>query len=238
VPVTQVIFDQLLAEIRDGRLRPGDRLPTEAELVNVFGVGRSSLRESLRALVTLGLIETKPGRGAIVAELAGTRPLDLSTAVDIEMLNRRELLDLLEVREAVEGKAAELAAIRADADDLKRIREQEQEVRRRVAEGRAYFGANVAFHTAIANASHNRVVVSATKLIAGQVRGFRERLMRELPLMPERDVREHKAIVAAIARRDPEAARAAVIVHMRSFSAVLKAADAAQAERRRVGSIA
>src|SRR6516162_9215081 len=111
--VSQIVLDQLLAEIREGSLKPGDRLPTESELTRMFEVGRSSIREALRGLITLGLIETKPGRGAIVRHGAESPLARVGFRVSVEQLNTRALLDLLEVREALEGQAAEYAARRA-----------------------------------------------------------------------------------------------------------------------------
>ena len=66
VPLSQKVLDQLLSRIRDGSLRPGDRLPGEYELMRQLDVGRSSVREALRGLITLGVVETKPGRGAVI----------------------------------------------------------------------------------------------------------------------------------------------------------------------------
>ena len=105
--ISRVVFDQIVTEIRRGSLRPGDRLPTEQELVTAFKVSRSSVREALRGLVTLGLIETRQGR-ALVALQAESPLVEATRNVDMDHLNRRALLDLLEVREALETKARAL----------------------------------------------------------------------------------------------------------------------------------
>ena len=236
-PVSQIILDQLLSEIRDGRLNPGDRLPTEGELMQVFEVGRSSVREALRGLITLGLIETKPGRGAIVTHQA-TSPLARSgPTVSVEQLNIRALLDLLEVREGLEGQAAEYAARRATVREIKELRLLHAAVERDVRRGRTYFRTNAAFHTAIARAAHNSVLAESIRLLAGQVRGYRERLMRELPSMPQQDVVEHRAILEAVAAGSPERAREAMVAHIRSFSKLVSALNEAP-RRRAAGGLA
>jgi GntR family transcriptional regulator, transcriptional repressor for pyruvate dehydrogenase complex len=222
-PISRVVFDQIAAEIRRGRLRPGDRLPTEQELVAAFKVSRSSVREALRGLATLGLIETRQGRGAIVA-LQAESPLAHATRnVDMDHLNRRALLDLLEVREALETKAASLAAQQATRSEIQMLRQLQVAVEQDVAEGRSYFRSNAAFHRGIAVAGHNPLLIETIEQVGGQVRAYRERLMREIRSMPKQDVREHRAIIDAIAAGNAERARDAVSAHLRSFARLVSA---------------
>ena len=222
VPLSQIVFDQTMAEIREGRLRPGDRLPTELELVRMLQVSRSSVREALRGLVTLGLIETKPGRGAIVAAKAQVPLASLPRHADLDNLERQALLDLLEVREALETKAAMLAVERATEHDIATLRRLHQAVVRDVDAGRSYFKTNAAFHRAIAEAAHNPLLAETIAHVGGQVRAYRERLMREITAMPQQDVREHGAIVEAIAGRRRDRAMQAVAAHLRSFAALVQ----------------
>jgi GntR family transcriptional repressor for pyruvate dehydrogenase complex len=223
--VSQIILDQLLDRIRDGNLRPGDRLPTEIELMELFKVGRSSVREALRGLITLGLIETKPGRGAIIRHGAESPLARVGLHVSVEQLNARSLLDLLEVREALEGQAAEYAARRSTSNEVKQLRLLQAAVERDIRRRRTYFKTNAAFHTGIARAARNSVLAESIRLLASQVRGYRERLMRELPAMPQQDIIEHRAIVDAIAAGAPETAREAMVTHIRSFSKLVLVAD-------------
>ena len=228
IPLSQAVLDQLIAYIKSGAIKPGDRLPGEYELMRRLGVGRSSVREALRGLITLGLVETKPGRGAIV--LAGIpNPLAHLQArgLSIEQLQKLAILDLLEVRESLEGQAAQLAAARATPPEMAAISRCALEVERQVAEGRTYFRANFAFHFAIARASHNSVLAESVRHLVGEIRAYRERLMREVPQMPERDVTEHRAILKAIQDHDPDRARRLMIKHLRSFAAVVRSLDAA-----------
>jgi GntR family transcriptional repressor for pyruvate dehydrogenase complex len=221
VPLSQVVFEQTMAEIREGRLRPGDRLPTELELVKLFQVSRSSVREALRGLVALGIVETKAGRGAIVAAKAQVPIASLPRHADLDNLERQALLDLLEVREALETKAALLAVERATEDDIATLRRLHEAVVRDVEAGRSYFKTNAAFHRAIAEAAHNPLLAETIAQVGGQVRAYRERLMREITSMPRQDVREHGAIVQAIAARRADRAAEAVVAHLRSFAALV-----------------
>ena len=223
------MLDQILAEIREGRIKPGERLPSERMLMQAFAVGRSTVREALQGLVTLGLVSNRQGRGAVVTTQAASPFATLRRNVDLEQLNKRALLDLLEVREALEGKAAEFAARRATANDIEELERQHEAVEREVRAERSYFRPNALFHKAIATAAHNPVLAESISLLVGQVREYRERMMREAPLMPRRDVREHLAILTAIRRRDPERARDAMLAHIRSFARVIEAQSEAEA---------
>jgi GntR family transcriptional repressor for pyruvate dehydrogenase complex len=220
--VSQDVLDQILAEIREGRIKPGERLPSERLLMAAFAVGRSTVREALQGLVTLGLVSNRQGRGAIVTTQATSPFASLRRSVDLEQLNKRALLDLLEVREALEGKAAEFAALRATADDIVELERQYDIVEREVRANRTYFRSNALFHKAIATAAHNPVLAESINLLVGQVRQYRERMMREIPLMPRRDVREHLAVLTAIRRHNPDRARQAMIEHIRSFARIIE----------------
>jgi GntR family transcriptional regulator, transcriptional repressor for pyruvate dehydrogenase complex len=217
------VLDQILGEIREGRIKPGERLPSEKQLMEVFAVGRSTIREALRGLVTLGLVANRQGRsGAIVTTQAASPLASLRRNIDLEQLNKRALLDLLEVREALEGTAAELAARRATADDIAEIEKQHEAVERDVRAQRVYFRANALFHKAIAAAAHNPVLAESISLLHRQVREYQERMMREVPLMPRRDVKEHLAILTAVRRRNLQGAREAMVVHIRNFAQVIE----------------
>jgi len=223
VPLSQVVLDQVLAQIRGGSLRPGDRLPSEYELMRMLSVGRSSVREALRDLISLGLVDTRPGRGAVVLSRVASPMAHLQTqGVSIERVQRSALLDLLEVREGLEAQAAELAARRATAEDLVHLQTRAMELEKQIAAGRIYSRSNVQFHLAIARASHNNVLRESLGYLLGQLREFRERTVREIPQMSERDVVEHRAIVEAIRRRRPAAARRAAVEHIRRYAAMVK----------------
>jgi GntR family transcriptional repressor for pyruvate dehydrogenase complex len=223
VPLSQVVLDQVLAQIRGGSLRPGDRLPSEYELMRMLNVGRSSVREALRGLISLGLVDTRPGRGAVVLSRVSSPMAHLQTpGLSIEGVQRCALLELLEVREGLEAQAAELAARRATVEDLAHIQARAKELETQIAAGRIYSRSNVQFHLAIARASHNNVLRESLGHLLGQLREFRERTVREIPQMSGRDVIEHRAIVDAIRHRRPATARRAAVDHIRRYAAMVK----------------
>lgn len=223
VSLSQMVLDQLLSRIRDGSIRPGDRLPGEYALMRQLKVGRSSVREALRGLITLGLVETKAGRGAIVVARASS-PFSYLHPQDecIAHLQKWAVLDLLEVRESLEGQAAQLAAERATPAEVAAIGRQALEVEKQIAEGRTYFRANCEFHLAIAQASHNSVLAESLRHLLREVRAYRERLMREIVEISERDMTEHRAILEAIRRHEPVGARRAMVKHLRNFAKLVR----------------
>lgn len=218
VPLAQLVLSQIIDRIHSGALKPGDILPPETELMRMFGVGRSSLREALQGLRTLGLVDSRPGRGTMITSSA-KNPLDHFAGPDtLDRLRKWALLDLLEVREALEGQAAALAAERGTRSDHELIRRAAAAVERDVAAGRSYFRANAKFHIAIARASRNRVLSEAVRNLVNQVRDYRERLMKEVDAMPRRDVAEHRAILDAICSGKSEDARKRMIEHIQGFA--------------------
>jgi GntR family transcriptional repressor for pyruvate dehydrogenase complex len=221
--LSDTVVEQLLAQLRNGSVRPGDRLPGEHELMRMLGVGRSSVREALRALITLGLVETRPGRGPVVVARSPNPLAALGSGVDVaDALQKSAVLDLLEVRECLEGQAAALAAERATPLDLVTIEGHALEIERRIEAGLTYFRPNAAFHTSVARASHNNILAESVHRLVGQVRVYRERLMREIPGMPSGDIAEHGAVLDALKERDAERARAAMVTHIRRFAELVR----------------
>jgi GntR family transcriptional repressor for pyruvate dehydrogenase complex len=223
VNVSDSVLQQLLEAMRNGSLSPGERLPTESELSRLLQVGRSSVREALRVLAVIGLIETRPGRGAyVLRKVEGILPLAGSSFALASHLERVAVQNLFEVRELIEGRAAELAAERATDETLADINRCARQVEREVSSGKTYYDSNTAFHIAIARASQNYVLLESVRQLHGHHRAFRERLMVKETSMRNRDVDEHEAITDAIRSGDGEGARREMIRHIRSSLEVIR----------------
>lgn len=211
VSLSEVVLEQLLALMREGKLRPGDRLPSELELSARIGVGRSSVREAMRALAFMGVIESKPGRGAVVI-MRMENPIPPRGAA--YALQSSAMQDIYEVRGFLEGGAAGLAAQRATATDITAIEQAAKAVEARFALGQSAFRENVDFHLAIARASHNNVLVESLRRLLTQIRDFRQRVTDPVAGMPARDVSEHRAILQAIRARKSSQAQALMAQHI------------------------
>lgn len=211
--LSQSVTDALLSRIREGELRPGDKLPTVVELMKSFGVGRNTIREAMQALVVMGLVEVRPRVGATVRAASGAtaaNALALSALLDDEGLH-----DLYEFRKTVEVEAAVLAAERADGNEIAEIQGIVDHYVYSVEHGQRAYEDDLALHQAVAKASHNVYFTKVLRDIAHLLSAAR----RETELVPgaaERAAVEHRAILDAIKARDPEAARRAMETHLRS----------------------
>jgi len=232
------LVEDLSLKIRDGALRPGDKLPTESEIMQAYGVSRTVVREALSRLQAGGVVETHHGVGTFVLQprQAGVfrlDPGDVATSVDV--------LAVLELRISLETESAGLAATRRTEEQLRAMRDALDDFERNVAVAGNTVAPDFRFHLEIAQATGNRyfadimshlgtTIIPRTRInaIRNQERGG-EYLSRVN--------REHEEIYAAIARRDPESARAAMRVHLTNSrerlrmaqEAARKAADAAPA---------
>lgn len=206
----ELVAERLIEQIGARHLKPGDVLPTERELVQSYGVGRSSVREALRILESKGLV-TSNGNGAFsVAELRN--PLNNSFGL-LVTLDAASYAELFEVRRFVEAEAAALAAQRRTQAQLQRMLSEIDEMHRGLDSEERFIEADLRFHLTVAEATRNRVLVYLMHAI-------RDLLQRSLsssyhiPGSPERAVEMHRLIAAAIAKKQPEEARRRMHEHV------------------------
>ena len=210
------VTDEAIARIREmivsGQLRPGDRLPREADLALQLGLSRNSLREAVRALSLIRVLEVRHGDGTYVSSLEPDLLLETTTLVT-NLLQEHTVLELFEVRRLLEPAAAALAAVRMNEADRGRLRVELD--RMLAAPGAAELvDADMAFHAVIAGAAGNTVL--STLLDGLSARTMRARLWRgqadEQALAVT--VSEHVRIYEAIMSRDPELTRALAAAHI------------------------
>ncbi len=232
------ITEQVERLIVDGKLKPGDSLPSERDLAKHLGVSRPSLREALLLLESRGLLQARRGGGFGVTDVTGptiTDPL-------VHLLQRHPSTadDVLELRHGLECVAAYFAAIRATDADAKRLREMALAMKRRRALRDPLEDADldVDFHMAIAEASHNVALVHVMRGIFNLMRSnmmrSREVLYRQsgnILLLDD----QHADIVKAIIARDHDAARAAANLHLSFIQTSLREIDAPPPRKRAPG---
>lgn len=212
---------QVRALIEQGIFKPGDKLPSERELIKELAVSRASIREALRILEGLGVIEVRPGLGAFVLDRSRT---DLNTIWRSWLLEQRqEFIDLLEVREALETKAAALAAERISDEALQQLsailRGMEDSARTENAE--AAVEADIQFHELLSKASQNTFLIQLSDNISHAVLESRYGYFQQ-PNRIEASCRQHYRVLDALKRRDPEAASAAMLEHVRDSITAIK----------------
>ncbi|HKX40633.1 MAG TPA: FCD domain-containing protein [Burkholderiaceae bacterium] len=224
--LSEQLANALIAGIKEGQLKVGQRLPTEAALVQRFGVSRTVVREALSRLKTLGLLESRQGSGAYIRApgLPGTDSLVLTPDGSVAAV-----LQMVEVRRALEAEAAALAAARRNPRSTKQIRSAMQAIDKVVEAGGDGVAEDVAFHAAIAQASGNPYLLATLAYLnqflldATRVTRANEATRADLA---EAVRQEHAAIVAAIEAGDVAAARMAGAAHMVNAAERIGRADA------------
>src|SRR3989454_12180246 len=212
--VTDDAIDKIQKLIISGSWGPGDRLPKESELAAQLGLSRNSLREAVRALSQLRVLEVRQGDGTYVTSLEPELLLE-STAFVSHLLVGESALELFEVRRLLEGAAAALAAARIDAAGKKALGSKlERMVEAETVE--ELVEADVDFHAVIARATGNTFLTSLLASLSS--RTMRARLWRGREVDNVLDVTrdEHRRIYEAIVAGDPELARAAAVAHIAS----------------------
>jgi GntR family transcriptional repressor for pyruvate dehydrogenase complex len=217
----ELVAESLLALISERHLKPGDSLPTERELMEHYGVGRSSVREALRMLESKGLIAG--GSGAFtVADFRNPLNDSLSLLLAVEEGSLRELF---EVRRILEGEAVALATERCDESHLARMRAATELMREGLADQAEYIESDVAFHLTIAEATQNRLILHLMHAIRDQLERALGSIYR-IPGSPEASIDDHGLIIAAMGEGRPEDARARMREHLERVEEAVDAATA------------
>jgi GntR family transcriptional repressor for pyruvate dehydrogenase complex len=205
------IVGQIQALISDGKLKPGDQLPPERTLAETFKVSRTSVREALRALELSGLIEGRQGGGTFVRTPSSA---DLVQPLASALLaGRRELLNVLEVREIVEPAVSRLAAERATAEQVAELEAIVARQAEKLARGESFPEEDEAFHQTIVRAADNPILLRLLNVAMDLLRESRERQFQGGD-RPARSLAGHRRILEAIKRRDGEAAYQATVEHI------------------------
>jgi DNA-binding FadR family transcriptional regulator len=211
------VVDALGDRIRDGRLAPGDKLPTEGQIMGEFGVSRTVVREALSKLQAAGLVQTRHGIGTFVSGVGNATPFRIGEE-QLETLH--DVIAVLELRIALETEAAGLAAQRRSEQNLLAMREALAQFSAALDQGRDAIGADFQFHLEIARATRNPHFASMMGALGASIIP-RARLVPAAQVIDAERVaylryvnREHESILDAIASQDSDAARAAMRTHL------------------------
>ncbi len=218
--VTDDAIDKLKTMIATGELKPGQRLPREADLAASLGLSRSSLREAVRALSLVRILDVRQGDGTYVSNLSAESLLD-SLSFIVEFHHDASVLPLLEVRRILESAASARAAQLMTAAQLAEL---EQILNKATLDSALdeLVSADIEFHRAIAAASGNPALASLIESLSGRTQ--RARLWRGLTEEGAlaRTLAEHRAIFLAIQTRDPQLAAAWSTTHIAGVEAWLR----------------
>jgi GntR family transcriptional repressor for pyruvate dehydrogenase complex len=223
--------------IVDGRLQPGERLPSERELADQFGVSRTVVREAVRGLVAKGMLEVRPGSGTIIRS-----PTAKTVAQSMSLFLRGGQAELdhakvYEVRRVLEIEIAGLAAERRTAEDLARLEAILSEMETIVnqaplapSERDRYAGIDVAFHSALAQATHNELFSLLLDSVVDVMIKVRQ-MGFNVPGSPIAALGFHRAILAQVTAGSPDGARQAMRTHLIDSEEVMRQGLMLQAAR-------
>ncbi|HLQ61593.1 MAG TPA: FadR/GntR family transcriptional regulator [Candidatus Acidoferrales bacterium] len=210
--VYQEIVAQIQALVAEGRILPGERLPPERELAELFRASRNSVRDALRVLEQMGLIESRHGDGTYVGTL---RPEELTEPLaSLLLASHQQMRELFEVRRIFEPEVAAYAAERASPEDLDELEQILRKQRQEVESGGTGLEEDTAFHYGIASAARNPVLLRMIDTVMDLLREVRQRSLQQGG-RPLRSLAGHRAILEALRSGDATAARSSMLRHLR-----------------------
>ncbi|MGB7436116.1 MAG: FadR/GntR family transcriptional regulator [Candidatus Acidiferrum sp.] len=204
------VAEQLQAHIVD-ELKPGDMLPPERELVRMFGVSRSSIRDAIRRLETVGLLEPRQGIGTVVRDISADALFAPVTGVLLQ--KRRVISELLDVRMIIEPALARRAALHASPEQIAELTEMLDKQEEKVQQGELATEEDSNFHYTIALAASNSVMLKLVHVLMDSLRELRERSL-EVGGRQAKSLAAHRRVLAAIKQGDAAAADAAMRRHL------------------------
>lgn len=199
------IIDRIKRALLNGEVRPGDFLPSETELTRSLGVGKSSVREAVKMLQAMGIVEVRQGQGTMIREIPGNDYLD-SMAFHL-LLTRRLTQDILDLRLMFEPAYTVMAMRRATGEDVARIGAAVERLERAVRLGTQRAEDDLAFHQAILDATHNPLVVRIGETL---MQLYEASIGTSMKLIPDIALADHRAIYEAFRARDEAAVRQAI----------------------------
>lgn len=212
--ISEIIVDQIRALMRQGQLKPGDRLPPERDLCERFGVSRVTMREALRMLESSGLVQIRAGSrgGAFVTAPSSDRiGADLT---DMLTLSAISATDVMEVRMILEMGVVPLACERATDRDIAALEETCERSRAALRASEYPMEYSLEFHARVVRATHNPALVMLIESFRGPIHMSLERAREVAPEIGDLGTREHERFIEAVRRREPEAAMKIMREHL------------------------
>lgn len=208
--VATQVYEQLKHNILKGTWTAGEKIPSENELVNMLGVSRISVREALKQLVSIGLLEARQGEGTFVKQVEADSYMN--ELLPLMVINRENIIELIKYREIIEVGAVALAAERADKSDILALEENVRTHEKFKDNWERAAQVDLEFHLLIAKASKNPFVIKANSLMKDVFHVVMEQIVEEMGT--EHGLFYHKKLIAAIKARDKELAVSTMREHL------------------------
>ena len=214
IKLSEAVLNQLLGMLANGTFKPGDQLPSEPILSGELGVSRLTLREAIKVLETMGLIEIKRGRGTFVKD---TPPGSLTRLIEASLtIPSITVLELLDARRLIEIETVARAALRRTDRDIVELSRILKEMENTIHEPVKYIQLDTSFHLKIASCANNRIMLSTLQMIRDQLRGEFERSINS-PEKATAYCKDHRAIVEALKNRDKSRAVRIMVKHLKKL---------------------
>lgn len=211
VNLSDSVADHIKSMIQTGRLRLGDKLPPEREFAQQLGVSRTALREAFKSLSLMGILEIKQGEGTFISRVG---PPSFMKAIEpMLLLNRTDILELVEARRIIETKSAAFCALRAGDEELREIEELVLLMGEKIGNIEAFNQLDLEFHLCIAKAAHNSVLST----VLGTVRDLlmeQVRHVQQLPGAITRAFHFHQELARVLCARDSTGAERVMYEHL------------------------
>lgn len=208
----ELVVREILKNIKSGGLKPGDKLPPERELSKAFGVGRSSIREAISAMVLVGYFEVTQGKGVFLREDIPSPHVFNSKLSDV--LAAYWILDLIETREHIECSVVRMAAAKAGPKEIEKLREAAAAIRGNGADIDRFYQSDFDFHMALADASENPVMAGILRMIIEKIHADYMTFMPDTLCRPDRAIETAARLVDRIEGKDADAACAVMLEHL------------------------
>jgi GntR family transcriptional regulator, transcriptional repressor for pyruvate dehydrogenase complex len=211
-------LEQLISNVVHGSWKTGELIPPERELCQQLGIARTSLREALKAMELIGMLESRVGYGTFICPRSEflSRPLLWAfTGTDHE-----ELTELLEARVMLERDLAGLAAERSSEAELMKIEEAIQMMESNILLNESVLESDMAFHLAVANAAHNNMLANAAQLLRNLMKQWIQMKLL-INNVPAEALKRHKTIYTAIRSRNVQKARDLMSEHLSETSTLI-----------------
>lgn len=214
--VYEEVAKQLERRILD-ELKPGDMLPPERELAQIFGVSRSSIRDAIRSLEAMGLVQPRQGAGTVVCEPGQSVATPLASVL---LQKRRMVAELIDVRKMIEPPLAARAALHASPGQITTLEEIVQRHKEKVTQGDFGIEEDSEFHYNIALAADNGVILKVVDVLMDLLKETRERSL-QVEGRQARSFAGHQRILTALKRHDAPAAEAAMRRHLEEIEEIV-----------------
>jgi len=231
--VIERIRDQILSLIYEGKLLAGNKLPSETELMKIFGVSRPAVREAIHVMIGEGILEIKHGKGTYVRELSSASAIK-SEVVNLllKSANFEEILDVLEVRATLEPAIAARVAQYASAEDFEDMEKILDQCEEAIHKGDFNLDMPWNFHKRVSEAAGNSIMAKMLVILYEMIKAYEVGLY-DIYFDPMEDLAGHRKLLEEIKSKDPERARKAMLEHFEDFKQNLTSALQIEKEKSR-----